>query len=63
MTLLSNYWPTNQEIDACIKNEAETAAESVLLAVHQEVKFLVETSKKQAEKSEQDFLTTFLTGF
>lgn len=35
MSLL-NYWPTYEEIDRCIKSEAEAVADEVLLAVHQE---------------------------
>lgn len=35
MSLL-NYWPTLEEIDRCIKSEAEAVADEVLLAVHQE---------------------------
>ncbi len=35
MSLL-NYWPTYEEIDRCIKSEAESVADEVLLAVHQE---------------------------
>lgn len=35
MSLL-NYWPTREEIDRCIKSEAEAVADEVLLAVHQE---------------------------
>ena len=58
---LKNYWPTHTEIDACIKNEAETAAESVLLAVHRRVDFLVERSGQETEKSEDQLLTEFLT--
>ncbi|MFM0562245.1 protein DpdH [Paraburkholderia sediminicola] len=34
MSLLK-YWPTADEVDRCIKPEAESAHESVLLAVHQ----------------------------
>lgn len=33
---LLNYWPTRAEIDRCIKSEAESASDEVLLAVHQE---------------------------
>jgi len=35
MSLLK-YWPTHEEIDRCIKSEAESVADEVLLAVHQE---------------------------
>ena len=30
-----NYWPSNEEINRCIKAEAENASDEVLLAVHQ----------------------------
>ena len=33
--MLESYWPTAAAVNACIKNEAETAGVSVLLAVHQ----------------------------
>ena len=58
---LSNYWPTTAEVDACIKNEAETAAEAVLLAVHRKVDFVVELSGHQSEKNEDHLLKEFLT--
>lgn len=58
---LSNYWPTTAEVDACIKNEAETAAEAVLLAVHRKVEFVVELSGHQSEKNEDHLLKEFLT--
>lgn len=32
---LLKYWPTNEEVDHCIKPEAEGAHDAVLLAVHQ----------------------------
>lgn len=35
MSLL-NYWPTLEEVDKCIKSEAESASDEVLLAVHQQ---------------------------
>lgn len=34
MSLLS-YWPTKAEVDRCIKSEAESVSDEVLLAVHQ----------------------------
>ena len=58
---LSNYWPLPSEVDACIKNEAETAAESVLLAVHRKVEFLVELSGQESQKNEDQLLKEFLT--
>jgi hypothetical protein len=33
--MLEGYWPAADEVNACIKNEAETADVSILLAVHQ----------------------------
>ncbi len=35
MSLLS-YWPTREEVDRCIKSEAEEVSDEVLMAVHQE---------------------------
>lgn len=35
MSLL-NYWPTVEEVNKCIKSEAETVSDEVLLAVHQQ---------------------------
>lgn len=32
---LTRYWPTSEEVDQCIKPEAEGAQDAVLLAVHQ----------------------------
>ena len=32
---LNKYWPTSEEVDQCIKPEAEGAHDAVLLAVHQ----------------------------
>lgn len=32
---LARYWPTSEEVDQCIKPEAEGAHDAVLLAVHQ----------------------------
>jgi len=35
MSLL-NYWPTLEEVDRCIKSEAESTSDEILLAVHQQ---------------------------
>ncbi|HAM23073.1 MAG TPA: hypothetical protein DCQ04_12540, partial [Actinobacteria bacterium] len=35
MSLLS-YWPAKEEVDRCIKSEAEAVSDEVLLAVHQQ---------------------------
>lgn len=35
MSLLS-YWPTQEEVDRCVKSEAESASDEVLLSVHQQ---------------------------
>ena len=63
MTMLDAYWPSYVEINNCIKAEAETASDAVLLAVHQptplskrEAGTLVETPV-----TEHDLLEAFLT--
>ena len=63
MTLLANYWPTKAEIQNCIKREAESASEAVLLAVHQPMPLTVRNARSmdEAPVSERDFLEAFLT--
>lgn len=60
---LINYWPTRDEINRCIKSEAESALDSVLLAVHQPMALLRrdEGSNKQSEVTEHEMLKAFLT--
>ena len=63
MTLLSSYWPTAKETNQCIKSEAETASDAVLLAAHQPtpLSFLRLKSEEKEPRSEQDILDAFLT--
>ena len=61
--MLESYWPKASSVNACIKNEAETADVSVLLAVHQPAP-LVQRSASSGNitpSTEQDLLDAFLT--
>ena len=62
MTGLSGYWPDNQKIGECIKREAETVSEAVLLAVHQTMPLSVRNagSSNDQETDERAFLNAFL---
>lgn len=58
---LENYWPTKENVLACIKTEAEELSEETLVAVHepmQLVKFSTSTDEEVA--SENDLLKHFL---
>lgn len=58
---LENYWPTKENVLACIKTEAEELSEETLLAVHepmQLVKFSTSTDEEVA--TENDLLKHFL---
>jgi hypothetical protein len=44
MTGLAKYWPDREQITDCIKREAETTSEAVLLAVHQTMALSVSTA-------------------
>lgn len=58
---LDNYWPTKENVLACIKTEAEELSEETLLSVHepmQLVKFSTSTDEEVA--SENDLLKHFL---
>lgn len=60
--MLEHYWPKPGRVNECIKNEAETADVSVLMAVHQPtplVKRAVGTGRETAA-SEQELLDAFL---
>jgi len=59
---LSNYWPLQAEVDHCIRTEAETIDEAVLLAVHQTARIVhrSEAGAVEEEKSEQDLLDALL---
>jgi hypothetical protein len=60
MDILS-FWPTIKEVDACIRTEAETADEAVLLAVHEPARLKVRNvnSKVAVSASESEMLTAF----
>lgn len=61
--MLENYWPGPAPVNACIKNEAETADVAVLLAVHQPSPIMTRDvgSGIEAAVSEDDLLEAFLT--
>lgn len=61
--MLDNYWPQEAQVNACIKNEAETADVAILLAVHQPAALTtidVGTGTPTAV-NEEDLLDAFLT--
>jgi hypothetical protein len=60
---LQRFWPQAADVDACIKNEAETADVSVLLAVHQPTPLATrETGTlRETPATEMDLLSAFLT--
>ena len=60
---LSRYWPTRYEVNRCIKAEAESASDAVLLAVHQSMPLSRrdEGSGFETQVSEHDFLEAFLS--
>lgn len=49
--MLESYWPTERQIDECIRTEAEELTEHVLLAVHESMVL----SKRPANASEGEF--------
>lgn len=66
---INNYWPSIEEINNCIKDQAENSSDAVLLAVHQKFPLafsivgpdgnVMKDSKQSA--SEEDFLKYFLS--
>ena len=60
---LSRYWPTRDEVNRCIKAEAESASDAVLLAAHQPMRLLRrdEGSGVESQVSEHDLLEAFLS--
>ena len=60
---LTRYWPTRKEVNRCIKAEAESAHDAVLLAVHQPMPLIRrdEGSGVEAQVSEHDLLEAFLS--
>jgi hypothetical protein len=63
MTVLLPYWPSLTEINRCIKTEAESASDAVLLAVHQETPLTIREafSDENSPATEKDLLEAFLT--
>jgi hypothetical protein len=61
--MLERYWPQAPAVNACIKNEAETADVSVLLAVHQPSPLVQRsaTTGNLSPATEKDLLDAFLT--
>lgn len=61
--MLETYWPGAASVNACIKNEAETADVAVLLAVHQASPLTTRDvgSGIETTVSEEDLLEAFLT--
>ena len=57
---LDKYWPTKTEISSCIKRDAETVSEALLMAVHRKMNFDVEKANKLNLKDEQELLNAFL---
>lgn len=66
---IENYWPSLEEINKCIKDQAENSSDAVLLSVHQEFPLaysivgqdgkVIQSSKKTA--TEDDLLKYFLS--
>lgn len=61
--MLDDYWPSANEVNACIKNEAETADVSVLLAVHQPTPLVARAavSNRETQATEKQLLDTFMS--
>ena len=60
---LSRYWPSRDEINRCIKSEAESAPDAVLMAVHRPMPLLRrdEGSGPEEPATENDLLEAFLS--
>jgi predicted nucleic acid-binding protein len=61
--MIETYWPDAAQVNACIKNEAETADVAVLLAVHQPSPLTTRdvSSGLESVVTEDDLLEAFLT--
>lgn len=61
--MLEAYWPEASEVNTCIKNEAETADVSVLLAVHQPTPLIARAAvtNREIAATEKQLLDFFLT--
>lgn len=62
MSRLIDYWPWLEAINLCIRTEAETVDDAVLLAVHESMPLKVRESGTGAEqpRTEHDLLNAFL---
>lgn len=62
MSLL-NYWPSADEVNSCIKNEAEGAHDAVLMAVHKPapLSYRMVSSGERFEASEEELFNYLLT--
>ncbi len=60
---LAHWWPSSGAINDCIKPEAESAEECILLAVHQSMNLTRKATQERTEQAvtEQDLLNYFLT--
>src|SRR5207249_2043880 len=60
---LSAYWPSLREIDNCIRTQAETADEAILLAVHEPASIVRRAAFTNVieETDEQALLAAFMT--
>ena len=60
---LMRYWPRTEEIDACIKHEAEGAHDAVLLAVHRPtpISYKLVSSEKIIDSNEQELFEHLIT--
>ena len=63
MTMLGAYWPSREEINRCIKSQAEAVTDSVLLSVHQSMPLAVREAGALFETpaTEHELLETFLS--
>ena len=63
MSLLQ-YWPTSDEINACIKHEAEGAHDAVLLAVHRPspLSYKLISSGEKFDANEEELFKYLITG-
>lgn len=58
---LMSYWPTKEEVDHCIKPEAEGAHDAVLLAVHQPSPLSYRIGAKDKVATSEDALYAYFT--
>ena len=57
---LDKYWPTKAEISSCIRRDAETVSEALLLAVHRKMSFDFQKANNSQLKDEGELLSAFL---